>query len=104
MLLAEHLETLGFAVRIARDGEAALAALRTEVPSMLVVDLGLPKHDGIAIAESVRSRGATFPIVAMTGWSDPAVHERARAAGCDLVLRKPFTADELQRALARVVS
>jgi DNA-binding response OmpR family regulator len=98
-VLAEQLEDMGYRVRIAFDGEAALVAMRREDPAMLVVDLGLPKHDGISLVLAARRRGATFPIVAMTGWRDPAIHDRARAAGCDLILRKPFTADELQQAV-----
>src|SRR5579862_1638286 len=97
--LAEQLKGMGYRVRIALDGEAALTALRGNDPTMLVVDIGLPKRDGIAIAQVARRRGATFPIVAMTGWRDAGIHERARAAGCDLVLRKPFTADELRQAI-----
>jgi two-component system OmpR family response regulator/two-component system response regulator QseB len=97
--LAAQLAGMGYRVRVVLDGEAALAALRDHDPAMLVVDIGLPKRDGIAIAQAARRRGATFPIVAMTGWRDAGIHERARAAGCDLVLRKPFTADELQQAI-----
>jgi len=68
---------------------------------VLLIDLGLPARDGIAVALRTRDRGATFPIIAMTGWTDPALDARAVAAGCDRVLRKPFTVDALRDAIAR---
>ena len=99
--IAEQLDELGYLVQVARDGETALSALRLEAPAMLLIDLGLPARDGIAVAQRTRGHGATFPIIAMTGWTDPTLDARARAAGCDGVLRKPFTVAALRDAIAR---
>lgn len=102
MVLAESLEGMGYDVRIARDGAAALDVLRIEDPGLLLVDLGLPRHDGTEVVQIARrSRGATLPIIVMTGQGDADVHQRARAAGCDVILMKPFSVAQLADAVAR---
>jgi two-component system response regulator MprA len=105
VVLGEVLDAMGYEVRIARDGQRALDALDHQEPEVLVLDLGLPRHDGIVVAEVTRkARGAGLPIIAITGWTARDLHEAARAAGCDAILVKPFTIEDLRDAIAHVRS
>jgi DNA-binding response OmpR family regulator len=102
-VLGEVLDAMGYEVQIARDGQRALDALDREEPEVLVLDIGLPRHDGIAVAQLTRkARGAGLPIIAITGWTAPDLHEAALAAGCDALLVKPFTIEDLREALEEV--
>jgi DNA-binding response OmpR family regulator len=101
-LISEELEELDFEVRIARDGEAALAILDRDDLAVLLVDLGLRHHDGFAVAAHARSRCSDrLAVILMTGRRGPDLDERARAAGCDTILLKPFSINDLHEAVAR---
>jgi DNA-binding response OmpR family regulator len=103
--LGESLHEMGCIAHVALDGESALRILYREKPALLLVDLGLPGLDGIAVTRLARAHfGTSLPIIVMTGWGDPRVHARARAAGCDLILRKPFTIEALREAVDLVLA
>jgi DNA-binding response OmpR family regulator len=105
ILIGESLHEMGCVAHVALDGESALRILYREKPALLLVDLGLPRLDGIAVTRLARAHFSTaLPIIAMTGWGDPGVHARARAAGCDLILRKPFTIEALREAVDLVLA
>ena len=97
-VLGEVLDALGYEVRIARDGQRALDELDLVEPEVVVLDLGLPRRDGIAVAEGTRKPNGPA-IIAITGWTVPGLHEAARAAGCDTILIKPFTIEDLRVAI-----
>jgi PAS domain S-box-containing protein len=89
--LAMLLEMEGHDVRVANDGLEALAAFEAFRPEYALLDIGMPRLDGYALAREVRAR-APEPrpvLVAITGWGQ--AHDRARAfdAGYDLHLTKP---------------
>jgi DNA-binding response OmpR family regulator len=99
-VLTEALDLMGYAVTVVADREAALDVLHQEDPAVLLVDIGMPMRDGMVLAQITRRwRGAGFPIIAITGWTAPSVHARARAVGCDLILTKPFLLAELRDAI-----
>jgi len=95
----------GYEVRAASDGEAAIAVAQAFQPHVVLLDLGLPKLDGYAVAKALRAdprtQGAT--LVAITGYGLPAHRERSAAAGIDLHLVKPVPPDELLKQLQRLV-
>ena len=78
-LVARSLRETGYAVDIARDGEAAVTQAAVNDYDALILDLALPKKDGIAVSRELRSRGSTVPILMLT--ARDAV--RDRVAGLD---------------------
>ncbi len=94
----------GFAVDWVQDGRGAELALANEVYDMLLLDLGLPKKDGLEILAELRRKGNTIPVLILT--ARDAVPDRVKGldAGADDYLVKPFDLDELAariRALLR---
>ena len=94
----------GHAVDWVRDGVAAGLALHDTPYDLLLLDLGLPKRDGIEVLRELRAAGSTLPVLVLT--ARDAVSDRIRGldAGADDYVLKPFDLDELAarvRALAR---
>ncbi len=96
----------GFEVLTEANGTDALATALRESPSIVVLDLKLPGMSGVDVARALRaSDGARqMPLVALTGYSDPAELQQARDAGFDVVLTKPcvpsLLLEEIRRLLA----
>lgn len=102
VILAQLLEHHGWEPHVAADGIEGLAALHRCRPAMIVLDIALPRMDGIAFRDAQRrlpdQRLATVPVVVVSALQDAhAYKSRLNAAE---VLSKPFEADALVRALA----
>ena len=94
------LESDGYAVRSAASGEEGLAQVREFAPACVLVDLGLPGIDGTEVTRRLRDQvGSELVIIAVTGSSREADHDRAEAAGIDFVLTKPLYDSDLRRLL-----
>ena len=94
----------GFAVDWVRDGRAAELAIGNAVYDVLLLDLGLPRKEGLDVLRTLRQRGNRIPVLITT--ARDAVSDRVRGldAGADDYLVKPFDLDELAariRALLR---
>lgn len=89
--LGELLQMLGNEVRVAYDGEAALALLAAWAPTAVLLDLGMPRMNGYDVCRRIRERpqGRQPLVVAMTGWGQPDDRRRTREAGFDRHLVKP---------------
>jgi CheY-like chemotaxis protein/two-component sensor histidine kinase len=94
------LRIMGYSVTIAYDGKSGIDMARQLRPDVILLDIGLPRMDGYAVARHLRSLPdlATTRIIALTGYGHDA-SERVRAAGMDRHLIKPVDADELLAAL-----
>jgi two-component system, chemotaxis family, CheB/CheR fusion protein len=86
-----------FEVATAPDGAEALDLMRRRRPDLIITDLSLPGIDGFALIARIRQDAAvaTIPIICLSGYGGHAYEERARHAGCDRLLQKPFTPDAL---------
>jgi two-component system, OmpR family, response regulator QseB len=94
----------GFAVDWVYDGESADRVLRTEAFDLALLDLGLPRKDGLQVLRALRARRQSLPVLIIT--ARDAVSDRIQGldAGADDYLVKPFDLDELAariRALLR---
>ncbi len=94
----------GYAIDWAQDGRSAELSLDNGVYDLVLLDLGLPKKDGIAVLRAYRDAGGAAPVIILT--ARDAVDERVRGldTGADDYLVKPFDLDELSarvRALLR---
>lgn len=102
--IAQALRAENFAVDVARNGEDGLHLGDTETYDVAVLDLGLPKIDGIRVLSEWRKSDRTMPVLILTardGWSQKV---EGFKAGADDYLTKPFRIEELVirlRALVR---
>lgn len=96
-LLRIRLEMAGHEVIGARDGEEAWALVLAGPPDLLVLDVTMPRLDGLALTRRVRLHAATatVPIVVLTAAVQPADAEDAIAAGATAYVKKPFSPREL---------
>ena len=95
LTLARQLEADGYRVDLAKDGEEGLYLAREYPVDLLIVDLGLPKLNGLTIVQCLRQDGSAVPILILTArssWQDK-VH--GLEAGADDYLVKPFEYPEL---------
>lgn len=106
ILYAEWLTQAGFVVRQAHNGMQALEQAFEETPDVVVTDLNIPGIDGFELTRRLRQdpRTSGVPVVAITGYAaftaDPG---RAQRAGCDVILEKPCSAEELERAIRDLI-
>lgn len=101
--LGVTLTARGYDVVTARDGRAAIDAVITERPDLVMLDLGMPRLDGIGVLEGIRS-WSQVPVLVLSGRTDSADKVDALDAGADDYVTKPFQMDELLarlRALGR---
>jgi two-component system copper resistance phosphate regulon response regulator CusR len=103
-MLARSLREQGYAVDMAADGDRAYYQARVNEYDGIVLDLGLPKRDGIEVSQALRREGKRVPILMLT--ARDAVRDRVAGldAGADDYLTKPFALEELHarlRALLR---
>ncbi|MFA5170271.1 MAG: response regulator [Sulfuriferula sp.] len=102
--LHEALTTENYAVDWVRDGRSAELALDNGVYDLLLLDLGLPKKQGLQVLSEYRQRGGMLPILIITARDATADRVGGLDAGADDYLVKPFDLDELfarVRALLR---
>lgn len=101
--LKSALEAGGYAVDAASDGEDGHFLGSTESYDAIVLDLGLPKMDGLKVLEAWRREGRTMPVLVLTArdsWSDKVA---GLDAGADDYLAKPFQIEELQARLRALI-
>jgi len=91
------LETEGYEVREAADGEAALDAMATDPPDCMVLDLMMPRVNGYGVLEAMRERGldGQTRVVMLTCCSQEEDVERCFRLGADEYLTKPVDVDYL---------
>src|SRR6185436_10604056 len=90
----DYLERAGFKVTIAGDGAEALTLARTKQPDLIVLDLGLPKIDGLDVTRALRTR-SNVPIIMLTARVDESDKLIGLEIGADDYLTKPFSPKEL---------
>jgi CheY-like chemotaxis protein len=93
----------GHSVRVARNGPAAVEAVRADPPDVVLLDLGMPGMDGYEVARRLKE-GPALPdllLVALTGWGQDEDRRRTREAGFHHHFVKPVDPDDLRRLLAR---
>jgi signal transduction histidine kinase/ActR/RegA family two-component response regulator len=98
------LELHGHEVLIASDGPTGLRHLDAAAVDVALLDIGLPGLDGYALARDIKRRFPALRIVAVTGYGQREDRERAREAGFDAHLTKPFSYEELMHAIASMTA
>ncbi|HEY1100410.1 MAG TPA: sigma-54 dependent transcriptional regulator, partial [Myxococcota bacterium] len=101
--LTQHLRSIGYTVDAVADGEEALAAIAAHPPDALIVDLKMPKLDGMGVLRALREQQLTFPVIVITahGAVDSAIE--ATKLGAAGYLSKPFDLREIALVLEGVL-
>ena len=92
-LYSEYMRTTGFDVIEAPDGVAAVSLAREQRPDIVLLDMGLPRLDGIGVADAIKKDPvlAGIPILAISGLGSEELRRRALAVGCATYLAKPYS-------------
>ena len=103
LLLRQVLETRGYRVLEAINGQQAVDIAVREHPDLILMDLDLPILDGIAATQRIRQHAdlTKVPIVAVTAYPMSYTHVKAFAKGCDEYMPKPIDLNELTELLTR---
>ena len=104
-MMRRLLEMSGYRVVEAVNGEQAVEVAATERPDLILMDLSLPKLDGLAATRRIRqSNGlAEVPIVAVSAHDTSDFHADALAAGCNEYVTKPIDFDQLESLLKKLL-
>lgn len=100
------LELCGYQVVEARDGIEAISAVLLYDPDLILMDLGLPKVDGLEATRRIRAIAAVreLPIVAVTGYCWEPYIKAAREAGCNECVIKPIDLEELESIMTELLA
>ena len=104
-LIAFRLERSGYTVVSAQDGAEALALAREHVPDLAVLDVRMPKLDGLEVTRALRADEATrrMPIILLTAKVQDGDVQRGFDAGADDYVRKPFSPQELRSRVQAIL-
>jgi len=87
----------GYRVRVANDGEAALAAIAEDPPDLVLLDAMMPKRDGFDVCETVRADPhlSSVRIIMLTAKGRDVERDKGLAVGADDYITKPFSTREV---------
>jgi len=101
--LSRLLSSLGYGVELYISAKEYLDAAESSKAIGLMVDIQLGESCGIQLAQKLAGAGSTIPIIFMTANDNESVRARVMAVGCVAFLVKPFTADSMIEALAKMI-
>ncbi|NET09765.1 MAG: response regulator, partial [Symploca sp. SIO2B6] len=101
-LLVHILQGAGFRTQLVDNGEDAIQALAAWNPHLILMDISMPKMDGLSATRLIRTRadGQTIPILALTAYVFKETQQQALRAGCHEVLSKPIQRNYLLQKIA----
>jgi CheY-like chemotaxis protein len=104
-LVHELLETHGYSVFEASNGQEALQMITESIPDLLLLDLGMPVLDGFGVIRQVRDNPAwaTLPVLALTAYAMQGDRDRIISSGFDGYLSKPINSGALLEELTRLL-
>lgn len=105
-VIARALRNAGYDVHTATDGGEGLIVWAKEHPDLIVTDLHMPNVDGLEAILALRARGATIPIIAVSGGDSHRSFlalESANDLGATTVLEKPFDPQQLVAVVAKAL-
>jgi CheY-like chemotaxis protein len=104
--LTIRLQTNGYEVVSAFDGEQAVLLAHKENPDLIILDIRMPAGDGFNAAERLKQSKLTrnIPIIFLTGSPDRSAEGKAAALGARFYIKKPYDAEELLDAVRRALT
>ncbi len=100
------MQQAGCEVRIAADGEAALAAIEEQPPDLILLDVMIPKRDGFDVCQTIRANPAwkDIHIIMLTARGRDVEREKGMALGADEYITKPFSTREVIERVKEVLA
>ncbi len=89
------LKAEGYATKVVGDGDSALSLARSGEFDLMILDLGLPRQDGLDVLHALRDEGTAIPVVILTARSSTPEVVSGFEGGADDYITKPFSFDEL---------
>jgi two-component system cell cycle response regulator DivK len=105
LMMKVWLESRGYRVLEAEDGDQAVASTQLKRPDLILMDIGMPNRSGISATYRIRKQPElrNIPIVAITAYESPELQADALKAGCVECLTKPISGDQLSDLLRRLL-
>ena len=97
------LEPEGFEVLPVTSADKALKAIKDKKPTLLLVDIKMPVHDGWYLMRQVKEKWPDMPVIVMTGYPTTETIAESKKLGASWFIAKPFTPDELLEAVHQVI-
>ncbi len=101
-ILATRLSMVGYEVAIASDGEEALQIFAREAPDLVVLDVMMPKKDGLSVCQELR-RVTGVPIIMLTALGEVSDRIKGLQIGADDYITKPFSPKELEARISAIL-
>lgn len=95
LLLCDFLHLLGYETTCARDGKDGWSLFQQGIFDMCILDVMMPRMDGFTLADQIRKRNSSVPIIFLTARGLNEDRVRGFKAGCDDYVTKPFNSEEL---------
>ena len=105
-ILRDLLANVGYEMIEAQNGEEALIAAQTQNPDLILMDIQLPVFDGYEATRRIKAQPDLrhIPIVVVTSYALSGDEDKARAAGCDAYVAKPYSARQLLETINRYLT
>jgi DNA-binding response OmpR family regulator len=102
-MIGDYFRHSGYEVITAGDGESGVRAALNDKPTVMILDLMLPKLDGLSVCRQVRERNSSLPIIILTAKDDVVDKVVGLEMGADDYLTKPFSVRELEARIKSVL-
>ncbi len=104
-LMRTRLEASGYQMFSACDGEEGLRKVKVQRPNLILLDIIMPKIDGLAVCRQLKGdlRTRNIPIIIVSACGDKDLFENCQQAGADEVVIKPFEAEELLDKISKLL-
>ena len=105
-IMRDLLSNAGYEVLEAEDGAAGVAAAERHKPDLILMDIQLPGIDGHEATRRIKAQPAlaNIPVIAVTSYALSGDEDKARAAGCDGYVTKPFSPRDLLARIRSIIS
>lgn len=103
-LLEKRLVEAGWQVSALRDGRTLLHQLNEHPADLILLDLGLPHGDGLALVEDLRMRGIDTPVMVLTAYNLPHLYATVRSTGANELVQKPYDPEDLILRMRRLLA
>ncbi|HUQ34658.1 MAG TPA: response regulator transcription factor [Pyrinomonadaceae bacterium] len=102
-LVSEHFSRVGYSVKTAKDGLEGVQAALSDHPDVIILDLMLPKMDGLAVCRELQEKAPYIPILMVTAKDDVVDKVLGLEMGADDYITKPFSLRELEARIKSVL-
>ena len=102
-VIVDRLEYLGFDVRAVGDGQACVEEIERDVPDLVLLDVRMPRMDGLAVLHWMQQHYAEVPVLMVSASADREVVAESLARGVVDYMLKPFNGEELERKVLQAL-